>query len=77
MKMLRLNIQLPSSIKAKLDSLRKHGYTASGYIRGLLEDDLRYREEGWQRRKEVPEFRDLAPWKSGSRSHGRKGSKKP
>ena len=37
MKMTRLNIQLPMPIKAKLDALRAHGTTASGFIRHLLE----------------------------------------
>ena len=40
MKMTRLNIQLPVPLKAKLDALRAKGYTASGYIRSLLEREL-------------------------------------
>lgn len=36
MKMQQLVIQLPSSLKAKLDALRTKGYTASGYIRSSL-----------------------------------------
>jgi mannitol/fructose-specific phosphotransferase system IIA component len=40
MKMVRLLIQLPVPLKAKLDALRAQGYTASGYIRALLERDL-------------------------------------
>ncbi len=36
----RLMIQLPAPLKAKLDSLRSQGYTASGYIRTLLEREL-------------------------------------
>lgn len=48
MKMIRLNIQLPQATKAKLDVMRGHGYTASGYIRRLLEEDLRIREESDQ-----------------------------
>ena len=39
-KMERLNIQLPAPLKAKLDALRLQGYTASGYIRALLEQEL-------------------------------------
>ncbi len=36
----RVMIQLPKPLKAKLDDLRKQGYTASGYIRALLEREL-------------------------------------
>ena len=36
----RLLIQLPKPLKAKLDKLRTQGYTASGYIRALLEREL-------------------------------------
>ncbi len=36
MKMTRLNIQLPSLLKAKLDALRAEGITAAGLIRNLL-----------------------------------------
>lgn len=37
MRMARLNIQLPKSLKAKLDAQRQRGTTASGLIRHLLE----------------------------------------
>ena len=40
MMMQRVMIQLPKPLKAKLDGLRKQGYTASGYIRALLEREL-------------------------------------
>ncbi len=40
MQMERVLIQLPAPLKAKLDSLRAQGYTASGYIRALLEREL-------------------------------------
>jgi metal-responsive CopG/Arc/MetJ family transcriptional regulator len=40
MKMERVLIQLPTELKAKLDALRNQGYTASGYIRALLEREL-------------------------------------
>lgn len=40
MKMERVNLQLPKPLKAKLDALRAKGYTASGYIRNLLEREL-------------------------------------
>jgi metal-responsive CopG/Arc/MetJ family transcriptional regulator len=36
----RLLIQLPEPLKAKLDALRAKGYTASGFIRSLLEKEL-------------------------------------
>lgn len=36
----RLMIQLPTPLKRKLDALRSQGYTASGYIRALLEREL-------------------------------------
>ena len=41
MKMERVLIQLPTDLKAKLDALRDQGYTASGYIRALLERELK------------------------------------
>ncbi len=37
----RVMIQLPKPLKAKLDDLRRQGYTASGYIRALLERELK------------------------------------
>ncbi len=37
MKMQRLNIQLPKSLKAKLDAERQRGTSAAGLIRHLLE----------------------------------------
>jgi metal-responsive CopG/Arc/MetJ family transcriptional regulator len=40
MKMARLLIQIPQDLKAKLDGLRSQGYTASGFIRALLEREL-------------------------------------
>ena len=36
----RLMIQLPTPLKQKLDALRSQGYTASGFIRALLEREL-------------------------------------
>ena len=45
MKMERVLIQLPKCLKAKLYALRSQGYTASGYIRALLEKELN-KEEG-------------------------------
>jgi metal-responsive CopG/Arc/MetJ family transcriptional regulator len=37
MKMIRVLIQLPQPLKAKLDTLRTQGTTASGLIRNLVE----------------------------------------
>ncbi len=42
MKMERVLIQLPAELKGKLDALRTQGYTASGYIRALLERELNH-----------------------------------
>ncbi len=40
MQMVKLLIQVPAPIKAKLDTLRDQGYTATGYIKSLLERDF-------------------------------------
>ena len=40
--MVKLLIQVPQSIKAKLDALRNEGYAASGFIRALLEQELNH-----------------------------------
>ena len=40
----RLIIQIPTPLKARLDALRKEGYTASGYIRALVQEDLDERD---------------------------------
>jgi mannitol/fructose-specific phosphotransferase system IIA component len=40
MSMVKLLIHVPAPLKAKLDALRDQGYTASGYIRALLEREL-------------------------------------
>jgi len=44
MKMVRLNIQVPEPIKTKLDALRGQGYTAAGFIRHLLERELKHKQ---------------------------------
>lgn len=44
MQMERILIQLPKPLKAKLDALRTQGYTASGYIRALLEREFNEKE---------------------------------
>ncbi len=40
MKMTRILIQVPVSIKHKLDALRGQGYSVAGYIRAVLEREL-------------------------------------
>ena len=40
MDMVRILIQIPRPMKARLDALRKQGTTASGFIRALLEREL-------------------------------------
>jgi len=41
MKMVRLLIQVPKPLKAKLDALRTQGTTAAGLIRHLLEQHFK------------------------------------
>jgi len=41
MKMQRLNIQLPKTLKAKLDAERQRGTSAAGLIRHLLEQHFK------------------------------------
>jgi len=41
MKMTKLLVSMPNSMKAKLDALRTQGYTASGIIRAVLERELK------------------------------------
>jgi hypothetical protein len=41
MKSVKVLIQLPVSLKAQLDALRTQGYTVSGYIRSVLERELK------------------------------------
>ncbi|MGV7229327.1 MAG: hypothetical protein ACQ9IQ_11765 [Nitrospirales bacterium] len=38
--MTKLMIHIPVAMKKQLDGLRSQGYTASGYIRALLEREL-------------------------------------
>ena len=40
MAMVKLLVHLPAPLKAKLDGLRAQGYTASGFIRSVLEREL-------------------------------------
>ena len=41
MAMVKLLVSMPKALKAKLDALRKHGTTASGLIRHLLEQHFK------------------------------------
>lgn len=41
MKMVRMLIQVPQPLKAKLDALRVRGTTASGFIRHLVEREFK------------------------------------
>ena len=41
MKLIRMNITLPKTLKAKLDEERKRGTTAAGLIRHLLEQHFK------------------------------------
>ena len=44
MSMIKMLIHVPAPLKAKLDGLRSQGYTASGFIRALLERELNEKE---------------------------------
>ena len=39
-------IQLPHALKTKLDALRSRGYTASGFVRHLLEREFEAQSPG-------------------------------
>lgn len=39
-KLVRIVIQLPTDLKARLDDLKQEGYTTSGFIRAMLEREL-------------------------------------
>ena len=41
----RIIVSLPKPLKARLDAKRQEGYTASGYIRTLLERELNQKGE--------------------------------
>ena len=41
MKQVKVLIQFPATIKAQLDALRSQGYTVNGYIRSLVERELK------------------------------------
>lgn len=38
--LVRIVIQLPVDLKAQLDNLKQQGYTASGFIRAMLEREF-------------------------------------
>ena len=54
--MVRLLIQVPEPLKAKLDALRSEGYTTSGYIRSLLERE--FNQPTQKARKESDPWRE-------------------
>ena len=41
MKQVKVLIQIPATVKQQLDALRSQGYTINGYIRSLIEPDLK------------------------------------
>ncbi|MEO8048667.1 MAG: hypothetical protein ABI684_15385 [Nitrospirota bacterium] len=41
MRMIRIHVPLPGTLKTKLDAARKEGTTASGLIRHLLEQHFK------------------------------------
>jgi metal-responsive CopG/Arc/MetJ family transcriptional regulator len=49
--LVRIVIQLPVDLKTQLDNLKQQGYTASGFIRAMLEREFAKLEE-----KPVPPF---------------------
>ena len=46
MKPVRVLIQIPATVKQQLDALRSQGYTINGYIRSLIERDLKKGNDG-------------------------------
>lgn len=46
MKMERVMIQLPKGLKSKLDGLRRHGTSISGFIRSIVERELNQASAG-------------------------------
>ena len=40
-KLIRIVIQLPVEMKEQLDALKQQGYTTSGFIRAVLERELK------------------------------------
>ncbi len=44
-RLVRIVIQLPHELKLKLDELKLQGYTASGFIRAVLEREFSKEEE--------------------------------
>ncbi len=44
-RLVRIVIQLPQDLKLKLDELKQQGYTASGFIRAVLEREFSQTEE--------------------------------
>jgi metal-responsive CopG/Arc/MetJ family transcriptional regulator len=51
MKMTKVLVSMPESMKAKLDALRTQGYPASGVIRAVLERELKQTTSGQRTRR--------------------------
>jgi metal-responsive CopG/Arc/MetJ family transcriptional regulator len=45
-RMERIMVQLPKGLKTKLDRLRRQGTSISGFIRSVLERELKYAPTG-------------------------------
>ncbi len=52
--MMKVLITLPNDLKGYLEELKAEGYTISGYIRGLLEDDRKAWREYQEGQKKQP-----------------------
>ena len=50
MKMERVMVQLTKGTKAKLDRLRRHGTSISGFIRSIVERELKHATTGQKER---------------------------
>jgi len=52
--MFRMNIQIPQSLKFKLDTERKCGTSAAGLIRHLLIQYFKGKKAAWVHTQEIP-----------------------
>jgi len=59
-KTIRILVSLPAPLRLELERLRSEGYTASGYIRGLIERDM-------QRRRMAGDLQSPRAHKGGAR----------
>ena len=58
--LVRIVIQLPVDLKTQLDNLKQQGYTASGFIRAMLEREFVKMEE-----------KSVTPFPTGKRANSR------